>query len=756
MPRFYTEENLAAALAAARAGFRVFPATIYWDAAQKLWVKKPLIADWQEHATTDERIIRGWFKQRPDMIPGIVHERTALLDADRHDSGVDGVENFAQMCCDIGPLPRHPTINTPGDGYHPFFRQPTDAPIGNSSGGLLPGIDVRGIGGWSPAVGSVRSDGGRYKLVPGSPSPNDMLRDGTLPGLTAEWLARIRNGRPTATGTARTADDDDDDEELVDVAANLAEMRPGNVNATQCRVIGSLLSQGNTSYEGIIERVVDVTMAMAANHYRCRGWKREREQAFVRKCLAGILKARCRTYQSIGAAPIWVAEELAELFEAMCNAGQRPSIVWRNGSGWHLRDMAYAWGAGEGAEQQTEPDPGESASTDAGPATSSATADIAWPTPYSARPASDIPPRQWLYGKHYIRAAVTLTAAPGGTGKSQHSLVEAISMATGRDLISGEHLPERLRVWAWNAEDDINEMERRICGICDHYALGREELREWLFLDSSDTLPLDLAHNSGRGATVHENIIQTIANRVRERRLDVVIFDPLVALHNLPEGDNPSLAKIIRALRQRIAVPCNCAVELIHHTRKVAKDADRDMTADDIRGAGSIVYSARSGRLLHPMATADAEQFGIEGDDRFRYFRIERAKTNMARRETICWIEMIERPIANGANGSYRDSVVVSTLWTPPKLTDKLSPAFITAIRDEIGQGEYKRDARAREAWAGRLIGQRLNLDMENKAHRRQAKDLLDWLIRNRHLASEFRKDANRKIHEYVVPGRPT
>jgi hypothetical protein len=103
-----------------------------------------------------------------------------------------------------------------------------------------------------------------------------------------------------------------------------------------------------------------------------------------------------------------------------------------------------------------------------------------WPTPYSARPSSKIPRRKWLWGTHYFRGGVTITAAPGATGKSQHSLVEAVGMAAGRDLITGEAKKQRLKVWVWNAEDDVDEMERaflvsatttrssgRVCGtIC--------------------------------------------------------------------------------------------------------------------------------------------------------------------------------------------------------------------------------------------------------------------------------------------------
>jgi hypothetical protein len=272
----------------------------------------------------------------------------------------------------------------------------------------------------------------------------------------------------------------------------------------------------------------------------------------------------------------------------------------------------------------------------------------------------------------------------------------------------------------------------------------------WLFLDSGYDVPLDLAHGNAK-SVVNKGVVQTVADRVKERRLDIVIFDPLVALHTLQEGDNPSLAKVIRALG-KIARDCTCAIELIHHTRKPGKDSDRDLTADDVRGAGAIVYGPRSGRLLHPMTGADAEKFGIEGEERNRYFRIERAKTNMARRETVCWIELVERPIANGENGAYADTVAVSTLWTPPDVTDKVNDSMAAAIRSEIGRNDYRRDQRASN-WAGKLIGQRLGLDLEKPSHRRQAKDVLNWLIAKGVLTTQFREDKNRKSREFVVPG---
>lgn len=45
-----------------------------------------------------------------------------------------------------------------------------------------------------------------------------------------------------------------------------------------------------------------------------------------------------------------------------------------------------------------------------------------------------IPPRKWLYDKHFIRGYVSADIAPGGIGKTSLVLVEAIAMASGRNL----------------------------------------------------------------------------------------------------------------------------------------------------------------------------------------------------------------------------------------------------------------------------------------------------------------------------------
>ena len=100
-------------------------------------------------------------------------------------------------------------------------------------------------------------------------------------------------------------------------------------------------------------------------------------------------------------------------------------------------------------------------------------------TPFVPINPLELPPRKWLYAKHYQRGIVSATIAPGGAGKSSLNLVDAIVMATARPLL-GEAPEERCRVWIHNGEEPRDELSRRILAICQWYNIPQEELKDWL------------------------------------------------------------------------------------------------------------------------------------------------------------------------------------------------------------------------------------------------------------------------------------
>jgi hypothetical protein len=74
------------------------------------------------------------------------------------------------------------------------------------------------------------------------------------------------------------------------------------------------------------------------------------------------------------------------------------------------------------------------------------------PTPFKWRDPSTFPRRQFVYGRHYARQFLSVTAAQTKVGKSSLGLVEAVAMAAGRNLLGVEPV-RAMRVWYWNGED---------------------------------------------------------------------------------------------------------------------------------------------------------------------------------------------------------------------------------------------------------------------------------------------------------------
>jgi hypothetical protein len=97
------------------------------------------------------------------------------------------------------------------------------------------------------------------------------------------------------------------------------------------------------------------------------------------------------------------------------------------------------------------------------------------PTAYVFRNPSQIPRRQFVYGKHLTRGSVSATVAPGGVGKSSLKLVDAVAMAVGRNLLGDKPIAP-LRVWYINLEDERVEVERRVAAICLYFNINAEDL----------------------------------------------------------------------------------------------------------------------------------------------------------------------------------------------------------------------------------------------------------------------------------------
>jgi hypothetical protein len=121
--------------------------------------KHPLTVNGVTNATTDDTWIRTWWEEFPEANIGIATGAPSglvVLDVDpRH----GGDASLRQLEMKHGPLPDGPRVRTGGGGEHLYFSHPGGTV--KSVVGLLPGLDVRGDGGYVVGPGSNHSSGKR-------------------------------------------------------------------------------------------------------------------------------------------------------------------------------------------------------------------------------------------------------------------------------------------------------------------------------------------------------------------------------------------------------------------------------------------------------------------------------------------------------------------------------------------------------------------------------------------------------------------
>jgi RecA-family ATPase len=437
----------------------------------------------------------------------------------------------------------------------------------------------------------------------------------------------------------------------VDVEARLAAMRYGgtngsSVNDTQKSVIPALLWRAIHPDE-VIERVVDATMQMAQRDGL--NWNRIEEiQAVAARCLSGLSLLQKDYDATTGEIPRWLAGEFHAAWTAALKQGRKPALS-RNRAGWYVRSYSLNTTTEEAGGNDTEKKPEEPKDKRR-----------VILKPFVPINPANLPPRRYLYARHYQRRVVSGTVAPGGTGKTSKGMVEAVALATCRNLL-GEQPEERCRVWLHNGEDSLEELYRRIVAICQHYEIPQQELEGWLWVTSGTEMGLKVA-NGYNELKIDNALIEDITRTILDNAIDVFIVDPLVTLHSVPESDNGKMDTVIRIFT-RIADLCECSIDVAHHTRKLPAGT-YEHTVDDARGASAIRDAVRSLRILNVMSASEASQLGMDEFERLSYFRVDQGKANTvppAKKAT--WHRFENVPLPNG------DNVGVVTAWERPDAT---------------------------------------------------------------------------------------
>lgn len=193
--------------------------------------KEPLIK-WEEfqkrRATPEE--VKGWFVRWPTANIGIVAgaiSRIVVVDLD----GPEGITQALLMKLSSS------VISLTGNGKHLWYRNPLNT-VGNAVR-LLPGVDVRGEGGYVVAPPSVHENGRRYRWL-------NPLNPNFLPNFPSGLIPQESTGLLTTISHTSKEESRSEFKPKLDIAKALQEMKNGNIDDTLFTICSRLRADGYT------------------------------------------------------------------------------------------------------------------------------------------------------------------------------------------------------------------------------------------------------------------------------------------------------------------------------------------------------------------------------------------------------------------------------------------------------------------------------------------------------------------------------
>lgn len=309
------------------------------------------------------------------------------------------------------------------------------------------------------------------------------------------------------------------------------------------------------------------------------------------------------------------------------------------------------------------------------PATAHAIREALW-LDTEAWDEADIPKRPWVVRGYLLRGAVTIAAGPGGAGKS--SLVCAWSCAMALGMSYGRFDPEKpLKIIGYSVEDDALEQRRRMSAALRQFGKTPRDLGKRLIRCGPTTVGTLIERDPVTGQLALTDAWEGLEALLAEHRPDVLTLDPFAEIHTAEETDNTALRQVIARVRE-LAQTYDCAILLIHHTRKGSVAGD----PDSIRGASAIVGAVRVALTVASMTEEEAEQLGQSIDTRRQFFRVDLVKQNYAPPARADWHVMHEYDLDNG------EQVAAAVPWDAPSpITHKIDPDTLQSLLAGIAAG---------------------------------------------------------------------
>jgi hypothetical protein len=722
--------NLSVALEYIAANIPVFPCRAWEEADRHTGEihdpKSPLTSNGLYGASTNERIIREWWRRNPEALVGIpMGAKTGFfaLDVDVKE-GKEGDVNLATMEAEHGALPKTIVIQTATGGFHYLFRH-VDG-LTTSTGSLPEHIDIRAQGGYVVAAGSAFPDGSRYDFLGGK--PGDLISAIADVAEAPEWLVDvIRTPKYKANTSATMAMPHvarNDDASVAEVEELLSYISPECGYQDWINVLMAL--HGALGESGLA--VADAWSAGGSKYKKgevARKWKSFKAGGGVGMGsltvlardggadLSAIAKKH-RGRQDDGTQPIdpdklsaFVARELAKKPPVAANDNTPIGAIDKDG--------------------EPSQSPSAANSNKPLPAEPRAFSIFDWP---ASRFVGEPPVIEELVEGTIPRAIPGMIAAMGDTGKSYAALElhRRVSFGTSTfdpPIFGGRVLATGTSIMV-TSEDDAGEVHRRLAAL-DKKGHRVAEGNKLLVvpLPSAGGPQVFWRDDRKLGLVETDDWKRLCDELIRINDLRLVTLDPLASFAHVQINEDPASGAFVCASLGALAAATRATILVCHHMKKVAKPIETLADAREaIRGSTALVDGLRIAYALWPAeekrARAICKDLGVEySPNRVVFGGVVKAN-GAARRIVSTYVRnefglLVDRTAGVGASNLPQDDLMellVTAIAAAAQSGQPFTKTGSTGLfdnRERLGEGLSDLSRHRLESLAQRAIeGQRV------------------------------------------------
>ena len=243
------------------------------------------------------------------------------------------------------------------------------------------------------------------------------------------------------------------------------------------------------------------------------------------------------------------------------------------------------------------------------------------------------PRRRWLIKDLLVLGKAAAVIAPGGSSKSQWLLQLAVGVASGVPVADQWEIGERGSALVFFAEDDNDEIHRRIKRITDHLKLeghgaALQGIEDRLRIFSTIGVDTLLTRRESSGEVTRTGITERILKMAEQLTdLRLIVFDPASRFRGGEENSNEDATRFVEAL-ETLAKQTGATVMIAHHTNKTSYIPDYEPGQGASRGASALTDGLRWQMNLGRLSAEQLKSIGVPKEHGGRYVAATVTKTN--------------------------------------------------------------------------------------------------------------------------------